>query len=177
MFPPHTRASSRRCLPVPGTLSLMTVSSGAGSLRAMVLGAVLLATSGCGAVKRVHECEGIIDTVNGGLANLHVEVPDAGASPSAYARIADAYDTLGKSLDELAPTDPSLVKALASYREVTDRAAKQSRSYSEALAGGARSRKEKNEKQARLSRIRAQAKNDLVREATAVRKLNAVCHP
>jgi hypothetical protein len=142
-----------------------------------LLAAVLWGASGCGAVKRVHECEGVIETVNGGLANLHVEVPDAGASPSAYARIADAYDALGKSLDELAPSDVSLAKALAGYREVTERAAKQSRSYSEALAGVARTRKEKNEKQARLSRIRAQAKNDLVREATAVRKLNSVCHP
>lgn len=162
MFAIHSRATAPR----PGRL-----------VRPVLLVACLLGALGCGAVRRVHECEGVIETVNGGLADLHLEVPDAGASPRAYARIADAYDELGKRLDELAPSDAALAKALAGYREVTERAAKQSRSYSEALSGAARSRKERNEKQARLSRIRAQAKNDLIREANAVRKLNAVCHP
>jgi hypothetical protein len=66
---------------------------------------------------------------------------------------------------------------VASYREVTERAAKHSRSYSEALAGTPRSKKERADHEARLTRIRAQAKGDLTKEATVVRKLNAVCHP
>jgi predicted nucleic acid-binding Zn-ribbon protein len=134
-------------------------------------------TSGCGAVKRVHECQGVIEVVNSGLSDLHVQVPDAGASPNAYGQIADAYEALGKRLDELAPSDSSLAKAVASYREVTERAAKHSRSYSEALASLPRSKKERADHEARLTRIRAQAKGDLTKEATVVRKLNAVCHP
>lgn len=142
--------------------------------------AMLLAigvTSGCGAVKRVHECQGVIETVNAGLSDLHVQVPDAGASSDAYGQIADAYEALGKRLDQLAPSDSALAKALVSYREVTERAAKHSRSYAEALASSPRSRKERAEHEARLTRIRAQAKGDLTKEATVVRKLNAVCHP
>ena len=80
-------------------------------------------------------------------------------------------------LDALAPSDATLAKAVESYREVTDRAAKQSRSYSEALAVMPKSKKERTDKEARLTRIRTQAKADAAKEATAVRKLNAVCHP
>jgi hypothetical protein len=138
---------------------------------------MVLVISGCGAVKRVHECQGVIQVVNGGLSDLHVQVPDAGDSPNAYEQIADAYEALGKRLDELAPSDSALAKAVASYREVTERAAKHSRSYSEALAGTPRSKKERADHEARLTRIRAQAKGDLTKEATVVRKLNAVCHP
>jgi len=70
-----------------------------------------------------------------------------------------------------------LAKALDGYREVTDRAAKNSRSYAEALAARARSKKERADQSARLTRIRTQAQTDLSREAQVVRKLNAVCHP
>jgi hypothetical protein len=144
---------------------------------ALKMSLLLVITSGCGAVKRVHECQGVIETVNAGLEDLHVQVPDAGTSAAAYAEIADAYDALGKRLDALAPSDTTLAKAVESYREVTDRAAKQSRSYSEALAVVPKSKKERTDKEARLTRIRTQAKADVAKEATAVRKLNAVCHP
>jgi len=132
---------------------------------------------GCGAIKRVHECEGVIETVNDGLAELRLDVPDAGQDSAMYTRIADGYDALGKRLDALAPTDGALAKAVSGYREVTERAAKHSRSYAEALATDAPSRKERNDRNARLGRIRTQAQADLAREAQAVKKLNAVCHP
>jgi hypothetical protein len=141
------------------------------------MGLMLLVTSGCGAVRRVHECQGVVATVNAGLTDLHVQVPDAGTSSAAYAQIAEGYEALGRHLDELAPKDTALSNAVASYREVTERAAKHSRSYSEALAASPRSRKERADNEARLTRIRAQAKADLAKEATVVRKLNAVCHP
>jgi hypothetical protein len=144
---------------------------------ALQVSLMLLLTSGCGAVKRVHECQGVIEAVNTGLTDLHIQVPDAGTSSSAYTQIADGYDALGKRLDELAPSDTALSKAVASYREVTERAAVQSRSYAEALAALPKSRKERAQHDARLNRIRTQAKADLAKEATVVRKLNAVCHP
>src|SRR5690606_35164561 len=105
----------------------------------------------------------VIEAVNGGLAELHAQVPDAGASPAAYAEIADAYEALGKRLTALAPSDAALAKALEGYRELTERAARQSRKYSEALASDARSKREKRDKEARLNRIRTQAKADLSR--------------
>jgi hypothetical protein len=138
---------------------------------------ILLVTGGCGAVKRVHECQGVIQTVNAGLEELSVQVPDAGASAEAYAEIAGAYEALGKRLEELSPSDTALSKAVASYREVTDRAAQQSRNYSEALASRPRSRRDRGEHEARLARIRTQARADLAKEAAVVRKLNALCHP
>jgi hypothetical protein len=140
-------------------------------------GLLLLGMTGCGALERARECQEVIDVVNTGLADLQVQVPDAGSSPAAYNEIADAYDALGKRLGELSPSDGALAKAVAGYRDLTERAARQSRNYSEALAGAARSKRERRDKEARLTRLRAQAKTDLAREATVVRKLNAVCHP
>jgi hypothetical protein len=146
-------------------------------LRALACLLLALPAYGCGAIKRVHECEGVIGTVNDGLSELHVQVPDAGQDSLIYTHIADGYDALGKRLDALAPTDGALAKAVSGYREVTERAAKSSRAYAEALATPAGSRKERNDRQARLGRIRTQAQADLARESQAVKKLNAVCHP
>lgn len=143
----------------------------------VIAGLLLLAMTGCGAVKRVSECQEVIETVNAGVAELQVQVPDAGSSPAAYGEIADAYEALGKRLGELSPSDGTLAKAVAGYQDLMERAARQSRNYSEALAGAARSKRERRDKEARITRIRNQAKTDLAREATAVRKLNAVCHP
>jgi hypothetical protein len=138
---------------------------------------VLLGATGCGAIERVHECQAVIDAVNAGVGELQVQVPDAGSSPGAYKEIAEAYDALGKRLAELAPSDAALAKAVEGYRELAERAARQSRNYAEALAGVGRTKRERRDREARLTRIRNQAKADLSREATAIRKLNAVCHP
>ena len=145
--------------------------------RALASLLLLFGATGCGAVKRVHECQEVIETVNAGLADLHVRLPDAGASSSAYVEIAEAYEALGKRLDELAPSDAALARAVAGYRDLVERAARQSRNYSEALASDARSKRQRRDQEARLNRIRTQAKSDLAREATVIRKLNAVCHP
>lgn len=137
----------------------------------------LSGTLGCGAVKRVHECKAVIEAVNGGLGELYLQVPDAGESASAYTAIAAGYDALGKRLEEVAPGDPALVKALEGYRELAARAAKNSRAYAEALAAPESSKKLRTDKQARLDRIRGEAQSDVSREALVVRKLNGVCHP
>lgn len=137
----------------------------------------LSGTLGCGAVKRVHQCQAVVQIVNEGLAELELQVPDAGESASAYAAIAAGYEALDRRLDALAPGDSSLAKAIESYREVAQRAAKSSRAYSEALSERAGSSKQRADKQARLNRIRAEAQSDTAREALVVRKLNSVCHP
>jgi hypothetical protein len=143
----------------------------------LAISLMLLVTWGCGAVKRVHECQGVIETVNAGLEELGVQVPDAGTDAAAYAQIADAYEALGKRLGELEPSDSALSKAVASYREVTERAAQQSRTYSEALAAKPRSKRDRSQHEAHLANIRTRARADLAKEASVVRKLNAVCHP
>jgi hypothetical protein len=137
----------------------------------------LCGAPGCGALERVHDCQEVIDTVNGGLSELDLQVPDAGDSANAYSQIADVYDALGKRLDALTPKDPALVKAVAGYREITQRAAERSRSYAEALGAPGGSKRARVERQTRLGRIRSEAQADLTREAQAVRKLNAACHP
>lgn len=139
--------------------------------------ASLWGAPGCGALERVRECEAVIEAVSSGLSELHVQIPDAGASASAYTRIAETYDALSQRLAGLQPRDAALAKALDTYREVAERAAARSRSYSEALSRRARTKKERTEKETRLTRIRSQAQAELSREAQAVRKLNAVCHP
>ena len=133
--------------------------------------------AGCGALKRVHECEAVIETVNSSLEDIHVQVPDAGTSAPAYEQIAVAYEGLAKRIDALAPKDSALERALASYKEVAERAAQHSRSFSAELATRAKSAGEKKSKQARLKRIRNLAKADLTRETSVIRKLDALCHP
>ena len=133
--------------------------------------------SGCGALERVHECEAVIETVNSGLENIYVQLPDAGTSAPAYEEIALAYEALIRRIDALAPKDSSLERALASYKEVAERAAKHSRSFSEELATRAKSPGERKSKDARLKRIRNLAKADLTRETSVVRKLDSLCHP
>lgn len=137
----------------------------------------VLAPMGCGALKRVHECEAVIETVNTSLEGIGVQVPDAGSSSAAYEQVAVAYDDLVKRIGQLQIDDAALEKALANYREVIERAAKHSRAFSAELATRAKSRNAKRNKEARLDRIRALAKGDLAREASAVRRLNALCHP
>jgi hypothetical protein len=137
----------------------------------------ILATVGCGALKRVHECEAVIETVNVGLEGIEVQVPDAGSSSAAYEQIAISYDELTKRIDQLQVEDTALAKALATYREVTERAAKHSRAFGAELAARGKTRNEKKNREAQLNRIRSLAKSDLAREVSAVRKLNALCHP
>lgn len=137
----------------------------------------ILAAMSCGALKRVHECEAVIETVNTGLEEIEVQVPDAGSSSAAYEQIAVAYEELTKRVEQLQVEDAALAKALASYKEVTERAAKHSRAFGAELAAQAKSRSARKSQEARLDRIRTLAKGDLAREASAVRKLNALCHP
>jgi hypothetical protein len=99
-----------------------------------------ISVSGCGSLKRVQDCERVITTVNAGLEQVRLQLPDAGAD--AYGAIATEYVRLGENIQTLTA-----------------------------------SRGERKSKQARLKRIRTLAKNDLTREAAAVRKLNALCHP
>jgi hypothetical protein len=138
---------------------------------------LMLGLGACGSLKRVHECEAVISTVNASLGEIEFQMPDAGASAVAYEQIATEYEQLVKNIDQLQPKDMALNKALASYKEVAERAAKHSRSFSSELASVAKSRAERKNKEVRLNRIRTLAKADLTREATVVRKLNTLCHP
>ena len=119
----------------------------------------------------------MIDTVNGRLGSISAESVDAGASPTTYARLADAYDALDKSLAGADSKDPALSKSFLAYRELIQRAAKQSRAFSEELDKPTSTPEEEKEKDSRLSRLRTQARNDVTREAALVRKLNGLCHP
>ena len=132
---------------------------------------------GCSSLRRVRECERVIDAVNEGLGNLTPYTADAGASPETYSKLADAYDALGKDLEGASSTDPALGKTFGAYRELIQRAAKQTRAFSEELAKATSTPEEETEKAARLTRLRAQAKSEVSREASLVRKLNGLCHP
>ena len=139
--------------------------------------AALLFAVGCSSLRRVHECKRVIDAVNGGLSTISADGADAGASPSTYARLADAYDALDKRLEGADSKDSALSKSFGAYRELIQRAAKQSRAFSEELDQPTSTPEEEKEKESRLTRLRTQGKNDAVREAVLVRKLNGLCHP
>jgi hypothetical protein len=144
--------------------------------RAVALVLSLLAV-GCGSLRRVHECELVIETVNSGLVDIQLRLPDAGSSAPDYEAIADAYQELGKRLAGLTPQDGPLQRALVGYAEVIERATANSRAFAAELAAPARSKAERRGKEVRLKRIRTQAKSELAKEALAVRKLNTLCHP
>jgi hypothetical protein len=124
----------------------------------------------------VGECKQVIDTVNGGLSRVAASAADAGASAVTYAQLADEYDALAKSLETTSSRDDALSKTIGTYRELIQRAAKHSREFSEELDRPTSTPEEEREKETRLARLRAQAKNDVNREASLVRKLNALCH-
>jgi hypothetical protein len=132
---------------------------------------------GCSSLRRVHECKRVIDAVNGGLSSLPADEADAGASPSTYMRLADAYDAFDKRLEGADSKDSALSKPFGAYRELIQRAAKQSRAFAEELDKPTSTPEEEKEKESRLNRLRTQAKNDVNREAALVRKLNGLCHP
>jgi hypothetical protein len=132
---------------------------------------------GCSSLRRVHECKRVIDAVNDGLRSISSDGADAGASPSTYTRLADAYDALGKQLEGADSKDPALSKSFGAYRELIQRASRQSRAFAEELDKPTSTPEEEKEKESRLNRLRTQAKNDVNREAALVRKLNGLCHP
>lgn len=144
---------------------------------AVALAALTLATGGCGALRRAHDCESVVEIVNEGLANIRFEAPDAGRDGPAYERIASTYEDLGRRLAELPLSDGALSKAVASYRELIERVAKHSRDYARELSSPATSKAERKSLEQRLKRIRNQAKTDVAREAALVRKINTVCAP
>ncbi len=138
----------------------------------------MLATciTGCGALKRVHECEQVAESINTEMAEIRFQLPDAGVEAPAYTEIAAVYDRLSQRVSAIAARDTALARTLVSYKDVLERAAQHSRAYAEELAQPAPSKQERKEREGRLKRIRTMAKNDLVREASVVRKLNALCH-
>lgn len=131
---------------------------------------------GCSALERAHQCGGLAEIVNSGLEEVRFDAPDAGSGES-YERFALAYDQANERIEALGIDDPALSKVVGSYREILDRAAKHSRAYAHELVTRGASKGERRSAERRIERIRAQAKNDLAREASTIRKINAVCHP
>lgn len=144
---------------------------------AVLLGGLTVCVLACSSLRRVHDCKRVIDTVNEGLSGVSMLDADAGASPATYVRLADAYDALGKRLEGADSADPALSKVFGAYRELIQRAAKQSRAFSEELDQPTSTPEEEKEKESRLANLRNQSKNDSSREASLVRKLNGLCHP
>jgi hypothetical protein len=119
----------------------------------------------------------LIETLNASFQELAPQLATAGPSPTAYASIADGYAALEAKLETTHPLDASLIKMVASYRDLTQRATKQSRAFAEELAKPVGSADDEKEKDARLERLRSQAKSEQAKEASLVRKLNTLCHP
>jgi len=152
-------------------------SGGKSHSSAWLLGGLALCLVACNSLRRVRDCQRVIDTVNGGLSGISLSSADAGASPATYVGLADAYDALAKQLEGADSQDPALSKTFGAYRELIQRAAKQSREFSEELDKPTSTPEEEKEKESRLTHLRNRAKNDVNREASLVRKLNGLCHP
>jgi len=131
--------------------------------------------AGCSALERMHDCDSVVDVVNTGLEDVRFDAPDAG-DVDAYEHIAIAYDDVSKRIEAIAIGDAALAKAVGSYREIVERAARNSRAYARELNPG-QTKSDRRTAERRLEKIRAQAKSDLGREASAVRKINVLCHP
>ena len=166
----------RLTAPVPTAFEAMRLKRLPHGLLCAALVLAPVSLTACSSLRRVHECKRVIDTVNGSLGQL-VDDADAGASPATYVRLADAYDALGKQLEGASSQDPALSKLFGSYRELIQRAAHQSRVFAEELDKPSSTPEEEAEKETRLTRLRAQAKSEVSREASLVRKLNGLCHP
>jgi vacuolar-type H+-ATPase subunit I/STV1 len=139
------------------------------------MSSMLLGALSCSSLRKVGECKRMVDTVNGSLSRLATSAADAGANPVTYLQLAEGYQALAKELESASSSDEALNKTIGSYRELIQRAAKQSREFSEELDRPTSTPEEEREQEARLARLRAQAKNDVSREASLVRKLNGLC--
>lgn len=148
----------------------------AGSPLRFLASCMLLGMLSCSPLRKVGECKRMVDTVNGGLSRVALSAADAGANPATYMQMAHRYEELAQDLQSASSGDETLNKTLAAYRELIQRAAKHSREFSEELDRPASTPEEDREKEARLSRLRAQARNEVNREASLVRKLNSLCH-
>ena len=137
---------------------------------------LLLGALSCSPLRRVGECKQLVDAVNDSLSRVASSTADAGASPAIYARVAADYEALAKELETVASSDETLNKTMGAYRELVQRAAKHSREFSEELDRPTSTPEEEREKETRLARLRALAKNEVNREASLVRKLNGLCH-
>src|SRR5687768_1209399 len=89
---------------------------------------LLLGANACTALERASDCGGVIDIVNDGLDVVRFDAPDAGDTET-YERFAATYDDVSKQISALAIEDAALAKAVGTYREIMDRAAKNSRAY------------------------------------------------
>ena len=137
--------------------------------------AILLGAAGCAALERTHDCGGVIDVVNAGLDAVRFDAPDAG-DPETYDRFATAYDEVSNQIAAMPIDDATLSKTIGSYREILDRAAKNSRAYARELENRS-SKSERRSSDQKLEKLRSRAKTDLGREAALVRKINSLCHP
>lgn len=137
---------------------------------------ILLGVLSCSSLRKVGECKQMVDTVNGGLNRIAILEADAGASPITYAQLANEYEALARGLETTSSSDEALNKTIGAYRELMQRSATLSRQFSEELDRPVSTPEEEREKDTRLARLRAQAKNEVNREASLVRKLNGLCH-
>ena len=136
----------------------------------------MLGVLGCSPLRKVGECKRVVDAVNSGLSQVATAAADAGANPATYVQLAEGYEALARSLETTSFSDDALNKTLTSYRELIQRAAKHSREFSDELDRPTSTPEEEREKETRLARLRAQAKSEVNREASLVRKLNGLCH-
>lgn len=139
------------------------------------LGALLLVASSCTALERTHDCSGVIDVVNGGLEAVRFDAPDAGDAET-YVRFAAVYDEVSNQIATMPIEDATLSKTVSSYREILDRAAKNSRAYARELENRS-TKAERRSSDQKLEKLRSRAKTDLGREAALVRKINQLCQP
>jgi chromosome segregation ATPase len=123
----------------------------------------------------VGDCKQVVGTINPKLDEIEALLPDAGASPARYEKIATRYGQLGDQLGALELEDAKLKSAVDDYRGLVSAAAEQSRTTAKELRRGTDSRNERSQRNRQLRQARTQARRNVATQDAIVHALNDAC--
>jgi hypothetical protein len=97
----------------------------------------VLATTGCGAIKKASECKALVTSINAGVTSLEAIGKGKSGNDSAVVgnlrKMADGYDKLGADTAKIEITTPELKKQAADYAALSKKSAQAARDFAAAI--------------------------------------------
>lgn len=137
--------------------------SRAGSSLWLLLAPLCLGSAGCGKLRDIRACDGVVHEVNSALAEVELLSKQ---KPADAQRIASRYGALAKSLAPRAQVNTPFALALREYVAVLQATEAAVKAHDEASKAGAA---------ARIIDARRELERLLKRERSAVTRIEAVC--
>lgn len=101
------------------------------------VGAIALATTGCGKIKKTSECNTFIDKVNASLKEIEKHTTkksdDEAQTIAGMQKLGELYSSLAKEVGSLEITNPEFKKHVGEYQQMAEHAAATSRDVAAAV--------------------------------------------